>query len=44
VPTALLALVFALKSRREELLLADRYPEYANYRAVTPRRFIPWLL
>jgi protein-S-isoprenylcysteine O-methyltransferase Ste14 len=44
VPTALLALVFDLKSRREELWLTEGYPEYAEYRAATPRRFIPWVL
>jgi protein-S-isoprenylcysteine O-methyltransferase Ste14 len=44
VPTALLAGLFELKSRREELWLAERYPEYPNYRAATPRRFIPWVL
>ena len=44
VPTALLAGVFELKSRREELWLAERYPEYAAYRAATPRRFIPWVI
>ena len=41
VPTALLVAVFELKSRREELWLTERYPEYADYRAATPRRFIP---
>jgi protein-S-isoprenylcysteine O-methyltransferase Ste14 len=44
VPTALLAVVFELKSRREEVWLEERYPEYAAYRAATPRRFIPWVL
>ena len=44
VPTALLAVVFELKSRREELWLTERYPEYADYRAATPRRFVPWLI
>jgi protein-S-isoprenylcysteine O-methyltransferase Ste14 len=43
-PTALLAAVFELKSRREELWLTERYPEYADYRAATPRRFIPWVI
>jgi protein-S-isoprenylcysteine O-methyltransferase Ste14 len=44
VPTVLLAGVFELKSRREELWLTERYPEYADYRAATPHRFIPWLI
>ena len=43
-PTALLTAVFELKSRREELWLAERYPEYSDYRAATRRRFIPWLI
>ena len=43
VPTALLALLFDLKARREEALLDERYPEYAGYVARTPRRFVPWL-
>jgi protein-S-isoprenylcysteine O-methyltransferase Ste14 len=43
-PTAVLAAVFELKSRREELWLTERYPEYADYRAATPRRFIPWVI
>jgi protein-S-isoprenylcysteine O-methyltransferase Ste14 len=44
VPTALLAVVFVLKSRREEQWLTERYPEYADYRVATRRRFIPWIL
>jgi protein-S-isoprenylcysteine O-methyltransferase Ste14 len=44
VPTALLAAVFELKSQREELWLTERYPEYADYRAATRHRFIPWLI
>jgi len=44
VPTVLLAGVFELKSRREELWLAERYPEYPDYRAATPRRFVPWVI
>ena len=43
-PTALLAVVFELKARREEAWLAELHPEYAGYRARTPRRFVPWLL
>jgi protein-S-isoprenylcysteine O-methyltransferase Ste14 len=40
-PTALLAVLFDLKSRREEAWLVEQYPEYGAYRARTPRRFIP---
>ena len=43
VPTALLALLFDLKARREETWLIERFPEYTAYRAHTPRRFVPWL-
>ena len=43
VPTALLALVFDLKARREEAWLLERYPEYAAYRERTPHRFVPGL-
>jgi protein-S-isoprenylcysteine O-methyltransferase Ste14 len=38
----LLAVFFDLKSRREEVWLEDRYPDYASYRART-RKLIPWL-
>ena len=41
VPTALLAVLFDLKARREEAWLVERYPEYAAYSSRTPRRFIP---
>lgn len=41
--TVLLVLFFELKSRREETLLAERATGYAEYRARTPRRFLPWL-
>ena len=44
VPTVLLAGVFELKSQREELWLTERYPEYADYRAATRHRFIPWVI
>jgi protein-S-isoprenylcysteine O-methyltransferase Ste14 len=44
VPTALLALVFWLKSIREERWLSERYADYAAYRRATPRRFIPWIV
>ncbi len=43
-PTAVLALVFWLKSIREEAWLAERYPDYPAYRRATPRRFIPWVV
>jgi protein-S-isoprenylcysteine O-methyltransferase Ste14 len=43
-PTAVLAVVFWLKSIREEAWLTERYPDYAAYRRATPRRFIPWLV
>jgi protein-S-isoprenylcysteine O-methyltransferase Ste14 len=32
-----------LKSRREEQWLAERHPDYAEYRRRTPRRFIPFV-
>lgn len=40
VLTALLALLFDAKSRREEAWLVERLPEYAAYRART-RKFVP---
>jgi protein-S-isoprenylcysteine O-methyltransferase Ste14 len=43
VPTTLLAVLFDLKARREEAWLIERFPEYAFYKARTPRRFVPWL-
>ena len=43
-PTAVLAVVFWLKSIREEAWLAERYPDYPGYRRATPRRFIPWIV
>ncbi len=43
VPTALLAVLFDLKARREEAWLDERYPEYADYLARTPYRFVPCL-
>jgi protein-S-isoprenylcysteine O-methyltransferase Ste14 len=42
-PTVLLAVLFDLKARREEVWLSERFPEYVAYRARTPRRFVPWL-
>ena len=44
VPTAVLAIVFALKAVREEAWLTERYPDYPAYRRATPYRFIPWIL
>jgi protein-S-isoprenylcysteine O-methyltransferase Ste14 len=32
-----------LKAQREEAWLIERFPEYALYRARTPRWFVPWL-
>ena len=43
-PAAVLAIVFWLKSIREEGWLAERYPDYPAYRRTTPRRFIPWII
>jgi protein-S-isoprenylcysteine O-methyltransferase Ste14 len=43
VPTAVLALVFWLKSIREERWLGERYADYAAYRDATPYRFFPWI-
>ena len=43
VPTALLVVLFDLKARREEAWLDERYPEYADYLARTPYRFVPLL-
>jgi protein-S-isoprenylcysteine O-methyltransferase Ste14 len=44
LPAAALAVVFDLKSRREEAWLTERFPEYTAYRERTPRRFVPWLI
>jgi protein-S-isoprenylcysteine O-methyltransferase Ste14 len=44
VPTAALAVVFLLKSIREEAWLTARYPDYGDYRRATRRRFVPWLV
>jgi protein-S-isoprenylcysteine O-methyltransferase Ste14 len=43
-PTTVLALIFTLKSLREEAWLAQTYAGYADYRARTRRRFLPGLL
>lgn len=40
-PTALLALLFELKSRREELWLAEHHEAYRAYRERVRHRFIP---
>lgn len=40
--SAVLAVFFDLKSRREEAWLAERYERYGTYRKRT-RRFVPWL-
>jgi protein-S-isoprenylcysteine O-methyltransferase Ste14 len=37
VLVALLAAYVHAKARREEAFLEDRFPEYASYRARTPR-------
>jgi len=44
VPTAALVGVFTFKARREETWLLAHYADYAEYRARTPRRLLPWLL
>jgi protein-S-isoprenylcysteine O-methyltransferase Ste14 len=41
VPSAVLVLVFELKARVEESMLAQRFPEYAAYRARARWRFVP---
>ena len=41
-PAGALFAFFELKSRREEAWLERRFPEYAAYRARTPR-LIPWI-
>jgi protein-S-isoprenylcysteine O-methyltransferase Ste14 len=43
VGTAALAVLWALKSRVEERFLAARYPAYAEYRARTRYRLVPFL-
>jgi protein-S-isoprenylcysteine O-methyltransferase Ste14 len=43
VLTLLLVALFALKSRREEHWLAERYADYGEYRRRTRRKFIPWV-
>ena len=41
VLTLLLVVFFDLKSRREEELLVERYPQYGEYRERTRARFVP---
>jgi protein-S-isoprenylcysteine O-methyltransferase Ste14 len=41
--TALLWVLLELKSRHEESMLLERYPEYTAYRERVPRRFVPRL-
>ena len=41
--TAVLAVVWALKARVEERFLAARYPGYAEYRARTRYRLVPYV-
>ena len=43
VVTVLLVLLLELKSRREELWLAEHHAGYDDYRRRTPRRFIPFV-
>jgi protein-S-isoprenylcysteine O-methyltransferase Ste14 len=39
--TAFLSILFELKSRHEESILVERFPEYEGYRRRVRRRFIP---
>jgi protein-S-isoprenylcysteine O-methyltransferase Ste14 len=39
-----LAAFLVVKARHEEKLLAQRFPEYEDYRGRVRRRFLPWLL
>ena len=43
VGVAALALLWWRKSALEERLLAERYPDYTDYRRATPRRFVPYV-
>ena len=43
VLTVVLAVFADLKSRREELWLERRYPDYRDYRRRTPRRLLPFV-
>jgi protein-S-isoprenylcysteine O-methyltransferase Ste14 len=42
-PVAALAVLFELKSRREEAWLVERYPDYPAYRRRTRWKFVPGL-
>lgn len=42
VLTAVLVAFFVLKARREEAWLAERFPEYEDYRRRVRRRFLPF--
>jgi protein-S-isoprenylcysteine O-methyltransferase Ste14 len=44
IGTAVLAALWWRKSAFEERLLAERYPEYASYRARVRRRFLPFIV
>jgi protein-S-isoprenylcysteine O-methyltransferase Ste14 len=41
IGTAFLSILFELKSRHEESMLMERFPEYDGYRRRVRRRFIP---
>lgn len=43
VPTAALAVVWALKARVEERFLSDAYPGYAEYASRTRHRLVPFV-
>jgi protein-S-isoprenylcysteine O-methyltransferase Ste14 len=43
VLTAVLAVFFELKARREEAWLLDHYPGYASYREQTPQKLLPFV-
>jgi protein-S-isoprenylcysteine O-methyltransferase Ste14 len=43
IPTAALAIVWALKAQVEESFLAASYPEYEAYRARTRYRLVPYV-
>jgi protein-S-isoprenylcysteine O-methyltransferase Ste14 len=43
VLTVGLVALWRAKSAVEERALAERFPEYEDYRRRTPRRFLPWL-
>jgi protein-S-isoprenylcysteine O-methyltransferase Ste14 len=43
IATAFLWILLELKSRHEESMLVERYPEYAGYRERVRRRFVPGL-